>query len=102
MNTKTGKKVSLNLWHIFSNEEFDEKSQSLASETLEYRKVESDKKISSDTFTNRLKSIESMAQMLSQQVKDRGLYRPTDCIIPFHTPAIAIKRTTRTWTLAKW
>lgn len=87
---RTGKS-KLTLFCNFTGEEMDAKGDAMSTACLEYDRVEEEKKSASSVYTDQLKALRGEMRQLAGQIRKKGVERPVDCAVQFHTPDVGNK-----------
>lgn len=89
------RKISEQLFCVFTQEEIETKGQELSTSMIAYDEVESAKKEATKEYTDQLKALRGTMRGLSRAIRKKGETRPVECIVHFHIPDIGRKRIVR-------
>ena len=67
----------------------------MSSASLEYDKVEDDKKSATKVFTDQMKSLRGDMRRLSKTIREKSEHRLVTCTVMYHVPEIGMKRIVR-------
>lgn len=88
-------KTSLTLPVLYSQDEMDVRRDRLSTVTLEYDKVEAEKKEASSVYNEQMKALRGEMRSISKAISRKGEDRPVDCLTTFHDPDVGFKTTIR-------
>jgi hypothetical protein len=88
---KRTKKLTLSLPVQFTAAELAERETALVEATLEYDRIEAEKKIAAKQFSEALKGLRREGSSLARQIQRGGQDAPVECIVTFHDPEPGFK-----------
>lgn len=88
--------IDLELMCELTDEEVQHRAQMLGAAVVEQDEIDSRKKDAMKTFGDEAKEVAQRMRVLSRAIRSRKEKRLVGCVIEFHTPTQATKRTTRT------
>ena len=95
MGMQEKRPIDLELTCELSDEEVQHRAQQLGAAVAEQDEINSRKKDAMQAFADEQKEIAQRMRVLSRAIRSRKEKRLVGCVIEFHTPTQATKRTTR-------
>lgn len=88
--------IVLELMCELTDEEVQHRAQMLGAAVVEQDEIDSRKRDAMKVFGEEQKEVAQRMRLLSRAIRSRKEKRLVGCVIEFHTPTQAVKRTTRT------
>jgi hypothetical protein len=95
MGTQEKRPIDLELMCELTDEEVQHRAQMLGAAVVEQDEIDSRKRDAMKAFGEEQKEVAQRMRVLSRAIRARKERRMVPCVIEFHTPAQATKRTTR-------